>query len=146
MGRKRTMNRMAMRTDFETEGEERAEEEEEGADDDEEEDGAEDDDEEAAEEEEGEPAEGGDEDEDGEPKPKKKPKKKAVKAPAKPRARTVKQVRLKVVWGVFSNSNQQQAIYPFPQEAEARAHAERLTGDKKTSHFVQKVKVPMDKE
>ena len=78
--------------------------------------------------------------------PKKKAKKKkAVKAPTKS-TRAKKNVRQKVVWGVFNNSNQQLAVYPFPQEGEARAHAERLTADKKTNHFVQKVKVPLEEK
>src|SRR5262249_16449562 len=89
---------------------------------------------------------GGDDDEEAPPKPKKVPKKKPAKAPAKPRARASKQVRLKVVWGVFNNSNQQLATYPYPQEEEARAHAEKLIADKKTNHFVQRVKVPMEEK
>ena len=54
---------------------------------------------------------------------------------------------MKIVWGVFNNSNQQIATYSYPQESDARAHAERLVNDKKTNHFVQKVKVAIeDKE
>ena len=67
MARKRTMNRMAMRSDFDEE--ERQNEEEEERDEDEEE-GEED--EEEGEEEEGEEEEAGEEDEEGEIKPKKK--------------------------------------------------------------------------
>src|SRR5207237_1258773 len=116
MARKRTMNRMNMRTDYE-EGEERPEEEEEAADDDEEEEEGDEEEEEGAAEGEEEPAEGaGEDDEEAPPKPKKK--KKVVKAPAKPRARASKQVRVKVVWGVFNNSSQQVATYPYPQEAD----------------------------
>jgi hypothetical protein len=144
MGRKRTMNRMNMRGEYD-EGEERQEEEAESADDEEEEDEEGEGDEEEEAEGDEEPAEG-DEDEDAPPKPKKVPKKKPPKAPAKPRARASKQVRLKVVWGVFNNSNQQLATYPYPQEDEARAHAEKLIADKKTNHFVQRVKVPMEEK
>jgi hypothetical protein len=145
MARKRTINRMQMRGEYD-EGEERQEEEEEGGEDEEEEDeegeGEEEEEAEGGDEE----AEGGEDDEDAPPKPKKAPKKKPVKAPPKPRARASKQVRLKVVWGVFNNSNQQIATYPYPQEDEARAHAEKLIADKKTNHFVQRVKVPMEEK
>jgi|SRR5579871_2858635 len=140
-GRKRTINRMAMRTDYEEEERQDEEEEADGEEEDEEEEGEEE--EEAESEGEEEPEGEGDEEEAPKPKKKKKP----PKAPAKPRARASKHVRMKVVWGVFNNSNQQIATYPFPQESDARAHAERLLNDKKTSHFVQKVKVPIeDKE
>jgi hypothetical protein len=145
MARKRTMNRMNMRSDFE-ETEERQEEEsaeDEEEDEDEEEEGSDEEEEEAeGGEEEG---EGGEEDEEAKPKAKPK-KKKVVKAPAKPRARASKQVRQKVVWGVFNNSNQQVATYPYPQEDDARAHADRLIADKKTNHFVQRVKVPIEEK
>jgi cobalamin biosynthesis protein CobT len=134
------MNRMAMRQDYDEE--ERQEEEEEGQSDeeDEEEEGEEEEEAEGEGEEEAE----GEGDEEGEPKPKKK--KKVVKAPAKPRTRASKQIRMKVVWGVFNNSNQQIATYSYPQEDEARAHADRLVADKKTNHFVQKVKVPIEEK
>lgn len=143
MGRKRTINRMAMRGDYEGD-DERQDEDEDGAAEDEEEedeDGSEDDEEEDSDGDDD--GDGGDDDED---RPKKKKKKKAASAPVKPRARTSKQVRMKVVWGVFNNSNQQLATYPYPQESDARAHAERLTTEKKTNHFVQKVKVPFDEK
>ncbi len=144
MARKRTMNRMNMRGEYD-EGEERQEEEEESSDEEEDEDEEGDEEEEGEGEAEGEEAEGGEDDEEAPPKPK-KPKKKPPKAPPKPRARASKQVRLKVVWGVFNNSNQQLATYPFPQEEEARAHAEKLIADKKTNHFVQRVKMPLEEK
>src|SRR5262245_38434378 len=140
MARKRTMNRMEMRGDYEGSEEEKEEGEDEAADEEEEE--SEDEGEaEADAEDEG---EGGEEDEDGElVKPKKK-KKAAPKAPAKPRSRAAKQVRMKLVWGVFNNSNQQVETFPYPQEDQARAHAAKLMADKKTTHFVQKVKLPLE--
>ncbi len=86
------------------------------------------------------------EDEDAPVVPKKK--KKAAKAPkvAKPksRSRAAKVVRLRMVWGVFNNSHQCVATYEFPKRSEADAHAAKLTADKKTTHFVQPVKEPIE--
>ena len=145
MGR-RIMNRKELRADYdaaerrqtdaaegETEEEEVDEEEEEG--------------------EEGEEAEaegdeevGDDEDEEGAPKKKPK-KKKAAPKPVKPkRTRTPKVTRMKVVWGVFSNSNQRVAVYEYPKKKEADEHAARLTTDKKSTHFVQPVKEPIEEK
>src|SRR6266851_2555589 len=117
MGRKRTMNRMEMRGDFE-EGEEAETTDDES-----------------------------EEDEDGEEKPKKKKKPPPKpKAPPKPRTRAVKHVRMKIVWGVFNNSNNQVESFPFSQEKDARALAEKLSTDKKQTHFVQKVKKPLEEK
>jgi len=140
MGRRRTLDRKALRTDFD-EAEERQEEEEEQ---DEEESEDEESEGEGDEEPEG---EGEGEDEEGEVKPKAKPKakKKAVKAPTK-RSRAAKQVRMKVVWGVFNNSNQQVETFAFPEKAEADAAAERLSTDKKATFFVQLVKKPLEEK
>lgn len=145
MARKRTMNRMAMRSEFDEEERQTEEEEEKDDDEDEDEDG-DDEDEEGGDDDE--PAEGGEDDEEAEVKPKKKPKKKPtpVKAPAKPRARASKVVRMKVVWGVFNNSNQQLEIFPFPDKADADAKAAKLTADKKATHFVQPVKQPLEEK
>jgi cobalamin biosynthesis protein CobT len=129
------------RTDEEepVEGEEEAEEgeEEEG----EEEEG---DEEEAGDEE----AEEGDGDDDEEaPKKKKavKPKPKA-KPKAKPRTRTVKTTRMRVVWGVFNNSHQMVATYEYPKKPDAEAHAAKLTAEKRSTHFVQPVKEPIEEK
>src|SRR5260370_584777 len=134
MGRKRTPNRMEMRTDFE-EGEQTETTDEEGDEDEDEEEG----DEEGEEEGEGEPEREGEEGgEEAEEKPKKKKKPPAKpKAPAKPRTRAAKHVPMKIVWGVFNNSNAQVESFPFAQEKEARAHAKKLSTDKKQTHFVQ---------
>ena len=147
MGR-RILNRKELRADFDaaeqrTNEEEREDEDEEGEDEDEDEEG---DDEEEGEEgdEDEEPS-----DEDDEDAPKKKKKKKAApkaKAPAKPRTRAVKVVRMRAIWGVFDNSNKMVANYEYPKRAEADAHATRLTADKRSTHFVQMVKEPIEEE
>jgi hypothetical protein len=149
MGR-RILNRKDLRADFDaaerrkTDDEEVDEEEEEAKDDDDEE-----------EEEEGEAAEGGeepteideDEDEEAEEAPKKKKKPvKEVKPKPKSRARAAKIVRMKVVWGVFNNSNQRVAVYEYPKRKEADDHAAKLTADKKSTHFVQPVKEAIEEK
>src|SRR5216683_1355258 len=73
-------------------------------------------------------------------KKKKEPKPKVVKPKAKSRARTPKIVRMKVVWGVFNNSNQRVATYQYPQKKQAEDHAAKLMTDKRSTHFVQPVK------
>jgi len=49
---------------------------------------------------------------------------------------------MKLVWGVFSNSNQRVAVFDYPKKKDANEHAEKLTADKKTGgpYFVQPVK------
>ena len=74
-------------------------------------------------------------------KPPKEPKPKA-----KPRSRAAKVTRMKVVWGVFNNSNQRVAVYEYPKRKEADEHAARLTADKKSTHFVQPVKEPIEEK
>ncbi len=94
--------------------------------------------------------EGGDEDDEDAPKKKKKKKVVVkvvkVKAKAKPRTRTPKVVRMKVIWGVFNNSNQRVAVYDYPKRKEADEHAAKLTADKKNTHFVQPVKEPIEEK
>src|SRR5262249_28534092 len=77
-------------------------------------------------------------------KPKKKPKKAAEPKPK--RVRTPKVVRMKVVWGVFSNSNQRVASYDYPKKKEAEEHAAKLMADKKQTFFVQPVKEPIEEK
>src|SRR5262249_45466572 len=112
-----------------------AEEEAEDEDEDEEEEGEAEAEEEAA----------GDEEEAEEEAP--APKKKAKK-PAKPRTRTrtPKITRMKVVWGVFNNTNQRVATFDYPKRKEADDVAAKLTGDKKSTHFVQPIKEPMEEK
>jgi hypothetical protein len=86
---------------------------------------------------------------DDEEAPKKKPKKKKEpkpKAKPKSRARTPKIVRMKVVWGVFNNSNQRVATYQYPQKKQADDHAAKLMADKRSTHFVQPVKEPFEEK
>lgn len=137
MARRRTLNRMDYRGDFDEEGEPKAAEDEEK-----------DEEEEADEEEEGEgeaeaDEEGGDagDDEDAPPKPAKKPKKKAPVAPKRTRAPKV--VRMKAVWIVYDNSSKQIEAFPFSEKAKAEALLEQKNTDKK-GFYLQLVKVPFD--
>ena len=77
---------------------------------------------------------------------KKKRKKAAPKEPKPKRIRASKVTRMKVVWGVFNNSNQRVATYPYPQKKEADEHAARLKAESKSNqtHFVQPIKEPME--
>lgn len=143
MGR-RILNRKDLRADFDAAERRKTEDEEvdeEGEEDeeDEEEDGD-------GEEKEGKEAEE-DEAEEVEVivKPKKKP---APPKPAKskPRSRSAKVVRMKIVWGVFNNSNVRVAVYDYPKRKEADEHAAKLTADKKQTHFVQPVKEPFEEK
>jgi len=151
MGRsRRTLDRRALRAD--NEAAERRKSDDEVEETEEEEESDEDEDEEDAESSEADEEGGeGDEDEEEEkPKPKPKPKK---KAPAKPRAtksrsRAAKVTRMKVVWGVFSNSHQMVEEFEYPKKKDAEELAAKLTADKKSGHpfFLQPVKKPMEKE
>jgi hypothetical protein len=144
---KRILNRKELRADFDaaerTKGDDEDVAEDEAADEDEEEE-----EEEKAEGDEDEESAGGEEDEEVAVKPVKK--KKAVKAPkvAKPksRSRAAKVTRQRVVWGVFNNSHQCIATYEYPKRADAEAHAAKLMADKKTTHFVQPVKEPIEEK
>ncbi len=146
---RRILNRKDLRADFEAaervkqDDDEEVEEEEEGEDEDEEEA-----DEEAEEEAAPEVDEAAAEEEEEEEKPKKKKKKepKEPKPKPKPRSRAAKIVRMKVVWGVFNNSNQRIAVYEYPKRKDADEHAQRLTADKKSTHFVQPVKEPIEEK
>jgi hypothetical protein len=134
---RRILNRKEMRADFDA-----AERQQhgEGEEDDEEEDGDEDEDEEESAEKE---EEAGDDEEEVEA-PKKPVRKKAAKPAApKSRSRASKNVRMRVVWGVFNNSNQCIATYEYPRRKDAEDHAAKLTADKKSTHFIQPVKEPM---
>src|SRR6266851_2868419 len=140
MGRK-ILNRKEMRADFDAA--ERKKKEDEVVDETEEEDEDESDVEVADAD-----AEAG-EDEGEEAPPKKR---KAVKPPKpekpvkKTRTRTPKITRLKVVWGVFNNSNQRVATFDYPKRKDADDLAAKLSNDKKTTHFVQPVKEPIEEK
>lgn len=152
MGR-RVLNRKEMRNDFDaaerrTKTEDEVDDEEEDGDEDEDEEG-DDAAEESEEEEEGsddDDEESGDDDDEGAPKKKKKKKAKPEPKPKPKRTRAAKVVRMRVVWGVFNNSNQMVATYEYPKQDEAKAHAERLMADKKSTHFVQPVKEPIEEK
>jgi hypothetical protein len=137
------MNRKELRADYDAaerrQTDPEAETEEEELDEEEEGDGDE-------EEAEGDEEVGDEEDEEGAPKKKPKKKKAAPKAPKPKRTRAPKITRMKVVWGVFSNSNQRVAVYEYPKRKEAEEHAARLTSDKKSTHFVQPVKEPIEEK
>jgi hypothetical protein len=136
MGR-RILNRKEMRADFDEAERRRTDEDQEAEDELEEE---EEDEEEEAE---GEEEEAAEEEEEAVAVKKKKP---APKPKAKSRARVAKVVRMRVVWGVYNNSNQLVTTYEYPKKQDALAHAARLTADKKSTHFIQPVKEPIEEK
>lgn len=69
---------------------------------------------------------------------KKKVKKKATKR--KSRAKAGADVRMKLFWGVFSQSLKRVALYEFNQRKQAEQKAEDLSKKGKSPHFVQRVK------
>lgn len=141
---RRILNRKELRADYEAA--ERTKTEDEEVEDEKEEDEDEDEGEEAGEEAETDDEAGDEGDDDDEDAPKKR---KAVKAPkpkAKPRTRTPKVTRMKVVWGVFNNSNAQVATFDYPKRKDADDLAAKLTADKKNTHFVQPIKKPMEEK
>jgi len=133
---RRILNRKEMRADFDAA--EQRERQEDEAPEPHEEDAADEAEEEAADED-----ETGDEADEVEAPAKKK---KVVKAKAKPRSRVAKVARLKVVWGVFNNSNQRVATFEYPKRQDAEAHAAKLTADKRAAHFIQPIKEPMEEK
>lgn len=133
---RRILNRKDLRADFEA-AERRKQEDDTEEEEDEEED---DDDSDEAE-----SAEDGADDEDDEEAPKKK-KKVAAKVAKPKRTRTAKHVRMKVIWGVFNNSNQCVARFDYPKKKEAEEHAAKLAASKTPpqSFFIQPVKEPIE--
>ena len=67
---------------------------------------------------------------------KKAKKKKATKR----RKKTAAEVRVKLFWGVFSQSLKRVALYEFNQRKQAEKKAEQLSKSAKSPHFVQRVK------
>ncbi len=137
---RRILNRKDLRADYEAAERRKQEDEDEVEDEEEETDESED---EVEAEDEG----GDEEDEEEEEAPKKK--KKAPAKEAKPkRSRTAKQVRMKVVWGVFNNSNQCVAKFDYPKRREAEEHANKLAAAKTPPQpfFVQPIKEPMEEK
>lgn len=140
---RKILNRKDLRNAYD-EAERRKEEEDEVEEGEEEE--AEDDEEEEGDDEE-EPSEDDEEETDEEAPPRRKAAAKAKPKPKpKTRSRTPKVVRQRVVWGVFNNSHQMVASYAYPKKTEAFDHASRLTTDKRSTHFVQPVKEPMEEK
>jgi hypothetical protein len=137
---RRILNRKELRADYDE-----AERRKSADDEDVEEEGEEEEDEEEEEAGESESEAGDEEEEEEAPAP--KPKKKAPAKPkAKSRSRAAKVVRMRVIWGVFNNSNQQVASYDYPKKQDAVAHAAKLTADKKSTHFVQPVKEAIEEK
>lgn len=62
------------------------------------------------------------------------------KAEPKPRKKTVKVVRKRVVWVVYDNSSKKIAQFDYTKKAEADALAEKLKTEKKQTYFVQPFK------
>jgi len=89
---------------------------------------------------------GGDDDEEAPPKKKKKPA--VVKEPKPRRSRAAKVVRVKIVWGVFNNSNQRVAVFEYKKKQEAEDHAAKLKGESKTNqtYFVNPVREPIEEK
>jgi hypothetical protein len=135
MGKKRTLNRMDYRGDFEEEGGEAKAEEEEK---DEDEEADEEEEAEGEVEAEAEPDEEGAGDEDEEaPKPKTK---KIVKPK---RTRAAKVVRRKAVWRIFDNSSKLVETFEYSQRAEAEALLVQKNTDKK-GFYIQLIKIEID--
>ena len=137
---RRILNRKDLRADYDAAERRKQEEEEDDVEgDDEETDESEEDVEAKDEDDEGE------EEEEAAPKKKKKP---AAKEAKPKRTRTAKQVRMKVVWGVFDNSNRCVAKFDYPKRKEADDHAAKLAAAKNPpqSFFVQPVKEPMEEK
>jgi len=137
---RRTLNRMDKRADYEAYQASQRSKQEDDADEleDEEEDEEDDDDLEANDEN----SDGETEEEEEEPRPKKR--KPAKEAKARPRSRTAKVPRLKVVWAVLNNQYQAVATYEYPKRKEAEDHAARLQAERKQTFFVQPVKEPIE--
>ena len=70
--------------------------------------------------------------------------KKKAKAAKKKSTKKAKAIahpeRLRLVWGVFDNSNQQVAAFPYAQRAEAEKKLQDMAGKGKGPYFIQPVK------
>ncbi len=66
--------------------------------------------------------------------------KKKKKAKRKSRKKEPEDIRMKLFWGVFSQSMKRVALYDFTQKKQAEKKAVELSKDGKSPHFVQKVK------
>ncbi len=79
------------------------------------------------------------------PKKKKKAAKKKAKKRAS-RAKAAQEVRLKLYWGVFSQSLKRVALFEFNQRKQAEKKAEELSKGGKSPHFVQRVKEAVEEK
>ena len=70
-------------------------------------------------------------------------KKKAVRRKSSKKAELQ---RMRMVWGVFDNSNQQVATFPYPEREAAEKKATDLNDKGRGPFFVQPVKEPMPEE
>lgn len=52
--------------------------------------------------------------------------------------------KVRFVWSVRNQRGDEVSFYPYPQEAEARAEAERLTDESERAHFVTKAEKPAE--
>jgi cobalamin biosynthesis protein CobT len=136
---RRILNRKDLRADYEAAERRKNEDEDEVEGDEEESDEADDEIEAEAE------GDEGDEEEEEAPKKKKKP---APKEPKPKRSRAAKQVRMKVVWGVFNNSNQCVAKFDYSKRQEAEEHAAKLSAAKNPPQpfFIQPIKEAIDEK
>jgi hypothetical protein len=69
-----------------------------------------------------------------------KPKADGEKPKRKSRAKVVKEVRLRALWGVFNQSLKRVAVFEYSQRAEADKKAKDLSESQRSPHFVQLVK------
>lgn len=80
-------------------------------------------------------------------------KKKATKKKAATKKRKTRKkkkdpadIRIKLYWGVFSQSLKRVALYEYSQRKQAMKKAEDLNASGKSPHFVQKVKEEIEEE
>ena len=72
------------------------------------------------------------------------PKKKKKAAKRKSRAKDATPERVKLYWGVFSQSLKRVAVFEYADKKAATKKAEELSASGKSPHFVQKVKEVVD--
>ena len=76
----------------------------------------------------------------------KKKKAKKKKAAKKRTRKSAADVRMKLYWGVFSQSMKRVALYEFNQRKQAEQKAKDLNKTGKSPHFVQRVKEAIEEE
>lgn len=73
-------------------------------------------------------------------------KKKKTKTKRKSRAKSAKEVRLKAMWGVFTQSMRKITAFEYTERKQAQTKAEDLTASQKSPHFVQLIKEEIQDE